>query len=180
MKRVCRVPVPNFSPFSLSALSTGINAVQFHSLNSAFPGQSQAFTEFSPYTPNSGGKKKNTHTKAPPHLSNHPFILYLCSCNLNWAFFKCSFNSVLLQEVEQGGDTGWAKGNMGNQLVLFFFPSADNYNFLPSDQIAATGRCPGNNQTAQIAQAVVEKCPYLCAGPCEIPSMLFHYNFWAE
>lgn len=122
MKRVCRVPVPNFSPFSLSALSTGINAVQFHSLNSAFPGQSQAFTEFSPYTPNSGERKKKKHTPKPPHLSNHPFILYLCSCNLNWAFFKCSFNSVLLQEAEQGGDTVWAKGNTGNQLVFILFP----------------------------------------------------------
>lgn len=83
IRRVCRVPVPNFRPFSLSALSAGINAVQFHSLNSAFPGQSQAFTEFSPYTPNSKKKKK---TPKPPHPSNHPFILYLCSCNLNWAF----------------------------------------------------------------------------------------------
>lgn len=82
IRRVCRVT--NFSPFSLSALSGRINAVQFQSLSSAFPGQSQAFTEFSPNTPT---LKKHTHTyahtKKPAHLSNHPFILYLCSCNFN-------------------------------------------------------------------------------------------------
>lgn len=53
--------VPNFRPFSLSALSGGINSEQFHSLNSAFPGQSQAFTEFSPHTLNARTKGPYTY-----------------------------------------------------------------------------------------------------------------------
>lgn len=72
IRRVCRGP--NFSPFNLSALSAGINAVQFHSLNSAFPGQSHAFTEFRPNTPNS---KKNLKAPLPINPSFHPLFMLL-------------------------------------------------------------------------------------------------------
>ena len=101
-------------------------------------------------------KKKNTHQSPPtyqttlsssiyvPAISTEPFS------NAALTVFYCRKQSreEILSELKVTRGTNW---------FLFFFPSADNCNFLPSDQIGATGRCPGNNQTAQIAQAVVEK-----------------------
>lgn len=111
--------VPNFSPFSLSALSGRINSAQFHSLNSAFPGQSQAFTEFSPHTLN---------TPNPPHpptrLSNHPFILYLRCCNFNRAVPNAARTACYCQpgRKQSGAERLAALRQHGDTAALILFP----------------------------------------------------------
>lgn len=82
-----------FAHLACQHFQAGINAVKFHSLNSAFPGQSQAFTECSPYT---SSRKNTPKPPAPPLPSDHPFILYLGLSNLNWAFLNVALNRVLL------------------------------------------------------------------------------------
>lgn len=52
------------------------------------------------------------------------------------SLFKYSPNRVLLsgrEKERQGGDTGQAKvAKSHNWMYFFFYPSADNYNFLSS------------------------------------------------
>lgn len=110
--------VPNLSPFSLSALSGRINSAQFHSLNSAFPGQSQAFAEISPHTLNT------RLTPTPPRLSNHPFILYLRCCNFNRAFPNAARTACYCRpgRKQSRAERLAALGLHGDTVALILFP----------------------------------------------------------
>lgn len=129
--------------FGLSALSGRINSAQFHSLNSAFPGQSQAFTEFSAHT-------LNTRTKAPPPPKpvKPPFHPLFTLLQFQQSLSKRSQNSALLwarQEAEEGGE---ARATPGHCCSYSFSTATHNCNFLHSVRNVAAGRRPVNTQTA--------------------------------
>lgn len=116
--------------------------MQFHSLNSAFPGQSQAFTEFSPYTPDSK-KKKLTPTLPPPpiKLPFHPLFMWLQS---RLRLFEGRHNSQCGAGCRQSRAETLAEVTQGHN---WFHPptQADNYNFLSSDLNCDDCPCSGKH-----------------------------------
>lgn len=145
---------PNLRPFSPSALSGRINSAQFHSLNSAFPGQSQAFAEFGPHTLNAHITQSppptrthtDTHTLIKPAF--YPLFTLLQSQH---SLSERSQNSAPLaagQKAQQGGEAGRARATRGRCCSYSFPTTANNSNFLPSVPNAAAGRRPENTQTA--------------------------------
>lgn len=99
----------NFCPVSLSALSEGINSAQFHSLNSAFLGQS-TFKSLAPWT--------STHQTTLPCC----IFLFLLS---QLSLFRLSCNTLW-----KGGNISVSKAAQTHLLVfcfccqqIIFFPS---------------------------------------------------------
>lgn len=101
--------------------------------------------------------KEKKHQSPPPPTAKplfHPLFMFLQS---QLSLFKRSSSSVRLQgreEVEQGGDTGWAKVTQGHNWFYSSSLLEIITIFLPSDQIAVTGWCSRKTKSALKVQPV--------------------------